>query len=136
MRISVNKLMQTILLSALGMIVGCTAVPRKYLQEADLTLRSSWLAATPQYYQDRLVILGAVIVTEELRAGDLWLHVKNRPLDEKYHPQLPPSPNDHEGGWYWLIVKNHRTLPSSYHHWADMTIVCRVIGVGPKDSPS
>ena len=126
---------QIILLFALSLIVGCTAVPRKYLQEADSTLRFSWLAATPDLYQARLVVLGAVIVSEEVRAGDLWLHVKNRPLDEKHRPQLPPSPSDPEAGWYWLVVKNHQTLPRSYHHWADMTIVGRVIGVGPEGQP-
>lgn len=135
MRIGVNRLTQTILMSALCMIVGCTAVPRKYLQEADSTLRFSWLAATPELYQGRLVVLGAVIVSEKVQAGDLWLHVKNRPLDEKYRPQLPPSTNDHEAGWYWLVVKKRHTLPSSYHHWADMTIVGRVIGIGPEGQP-
>jgi starvation-inducible outer membrane lipoprotein len=119
----------------LSLIVGCTAIPRKYLQEADSTLKFSWLAAYPELYQNRLVVLGAVIVTEEVRTEDLWLHVKNRPLNEKYRPQLPSSPTDQEGGWYWLVVKNHHTLPSSYHHWADMTIVGRVIGVSPEKQP-
>jgi starvation-inducible outer membrane lipoprotein len=90
-RMRLGRLTQTILMSALCVTVGCTAVPRKYLQEADSTLKFSWLAATPKFYQDRLVVLGAVIVTEEVRGGDLWLHVKNRPLNEKYRPQLPPS---------------------------------------------
>ena len=92
MRRHISRLAQAILMSALCVAVGCTAVPRKYLQEANSTLKFSWLAATPEFYQDRLVVLGAVIVTEEVREGDLWLHVKNRPLDEKYRPQLPPSP--------------------------------------------
>ncbi len=135
MRMNMSRLIQTILMSALCVAVGCTAVPRKYLEEADSTLKFSWLAATPKFYQDRLVVLGAVIVTEEVRNGDLWLHVKNRPLDEKYRPQLPPNPNDHEGGLYWIVVKKHNTLPSSYHHWADMTIVGRVLGVGPEGQP-
>jgi hypothetical protein len=135
LRMRLGRLTQTILMSALCVTVGCTAVPRKYLQETDSTLKFSWLAATPKFYQDRLVVLGAVIVTEEVRAGDLWLHVKNRPLNEKYRPQLPPSPSDQEGGWYWIVVKKHHTLPSSYRHWADMTIVGRVIGVSPEGQP-
>ncbi len=120
---------------ALCLIVGCTAVPRKYLEEADSTLKFSWLAATPDLYRDRLVILGAVLVSEEERGGELLLHVKNRPLDEKYRPQLPLNPNDQEAGSYWLVVKKHHPLPSSYHHWADMTIVGRVVGVGPEGQP-
>ena len=135
MWISASRLSQAIIMLALSLIVGCTAVPRKYLKKAESTLKFSWLEATPKYYQDRLVVLGAVIVTEEVRDGVLWWHVKNRPLNEKYRPQLPPSPNDPEGGWYWIIVKKHHTLPSSYHDWADMTIVGRVMGVDPEKQP-
>ncbi len=122
-------------LSVLCVSVGCTAVPRKYLREAVPNLTFSTLAAAPHLYQDRLVLLGAVIVKEEMRDGDLWLHVKNRPLNENYRPQLPPSPNDHEGGWYWIVVKKHQTLPRSYRHWADMTIIGRVTGVDPEGQP-
>jgi len=135
MGISPSRLAQNILLPVLCVAVGCTAVPQKYLHQADQTVRYSQLAVTPELYQNRLVVLGAVLVKEELRAGDLWLHVKNRPLNKKYHPQLPPSPNDPEGGWYWIVVSPHDTLPSSYRHWAEMTIVGRVIGVGPEGQP-
>ncbi|UVT17309.1 MAG: Slp family lipoprotein [Nitrospira sp.] len=135
MRISASRLTQILFMTVLCMTVGCTAVPRKYLEEADPTLKFSWLAATPELYQDRLVILGAVIVKEEMRNGHLWLHVKNRPLDENYRPQLPPGPSDHDAGKYWIVVRKHHTLPSSYRSWADMTIVGRVIGVGPEAQP-
>lgn len=135
MRICVGRLTQVLFLSALCVTVGCTAVPRKYLKEVDPGVTLSSLAATPERYQDRLVVLGAVIVKEEIRGGNLWLHVKNRPLNENYRPHLPPSPSDHEGGWYWIVVKNHHTLPGSYRHWADMTIVGRVVGVGPEGQP-
>lgn len=135
MGIRTCRLSQVIFVLALSLIVGCTAVPRKYLKEADTNLKFPWLATTPMYYQDRMVVLGAIIATEEVRNGDLWWHVKNRTLNEKYSPQLPPSPSDQEGGWYWIVVKKHHTLPSSYHHWADMTIVGRVLGVGPEMQP-
>ena len=125
---SVTTLGRILCLSVLCVSVGCTAVPRTYLREAVPNLTFSTLAATPHLYQDRLVLLGAVIMKEEMRDGDLWLHVKNRPLNENYRPQLPPSPNDHEGGWYWIVVNKHQTLPRSYRHWADMTIVGRVTG--------
>jgi outer membrane lipoprotein Slp family protein len=126
---------QSLLVLALCVIVGCTVVPRKYVRESVPKLTFSTLAANPQLYHDRLVILGAVIVKEEMRDGDLWLHVKNRPLDEGYRPRLPPTPSDPEAGWYWIIVQNQHTLPDSYHHWADMVIVGRVIGVGPGNEP-
>jgi hypothetical protein len=110
-------------------------VPRKYLREAVPDLTYSMLAATPQLYHSRLVVLGAVIVTEELREGGLWLHVKNRPLNKDYRPQLPSSPYDPEAGSYWIVVENPQTLPHSYHHWADMTVVGRVTGLGPGHEP-
>lgn len=132
---SVTTFCRILCLSVLCVSVGCTAVPGKYLREAVPNLTFSTLAATPHLYHDRLVLLGAVIVKEEMRDGDLWLHVKNRPLNDNYRPQLPPSPNDHEGGWYWIVVKKHHTLPRSYRHWADMTIVGRVAGADPEGQP-
>jgi len=116
-------------LSALCLTVGCSPVPRKYLREAVPNLTYSTLAATPQFYQDRLVVLGDVIVKEELRDGDLWLHVKNRPLNKEYRPELLSSPHDPEAGWYWIVVGKSQIFPSSYHHWADMTVVGRVTGL-------
>lgn len=89
----------------------------------------------PQSYHDQLVVLGAVIVKEETRDDALWLHMKNRPLDEDYRPQLPPSASDPEGGWYWVVVGNHQSFPRSHHHWADMTVVGRVGGFGHGKEP-
>jgi starvation-inducible outer membrane lipoprotein len=132
---NVTRLTRALFVSTLCMTVGCTTVPRKYLREAVPDLTYSTLAAMPQRYQDRLVVLGAVLVKEEIRDEELWLHVKNRPLNEDYRPHLPPSPSDHEGGWYWIVVRNHHTLPASYHRWAEMTIVGRVTGTSPEGQP-
>ena len=132
---NVTRLTRALCLLALCLTVGCTAVPRKYLREAVPNLTYSTLAATPQLYQNRLVVLGAVIVDEEIRDEDLWLHVKNRPLNKEYRPQLPSSPHDPEAGWYWIVVGKSQMFPSSYHHWADMTVVGRVTGLGPGNEP-
>lgn len=35
------------------------------------------LVDTPNLYQDKLVILGGVILEEEMRDGRLWLDAKN-----------------------------------------------------------
>ena len=119
----------------LCLAIGCAPVPRQYLREAAPHVTYSALAAAPQAYHDQLIVLGAVIVKEDTRDGALWLHVKNRPLDETFQPQLPPSPDDPEGGWYWIVVGNHQTFPDSHHHWADITVVGRVIGLGPDHRP-
>lgn len=126
---------RSLLVLALCMTLGCTAVPHKYLRGSVPHLTFSTLAANPQLYQDRLVILGAVIVSEERRDGDLWLHVKNRPLNKDYRPQLPSTPHDPDAGWYWILVETPQTVPDSYRRWADITVVGRVIGLGPGDEP-
>jgi starvation-inducible outer membrane lipoprotein len=126
---------RTILVLALSVAVGCSPVPRKYLSEADRNVTLTTLVAAPDLYQNRLVVLGGVILEEEMRDGRLWLHAKNRPLDQDYRPQLPPSVDDPEGGWYWVIVGNHQSFPPSYHHWADMTVVGRLTGLAPGKEP-
>lgn len=85
----------------------------------------------PQTYHNQLAVLGAVIVREETRDGALWLHVKNRPLDEDHRPQLPPSAGEPEGGWYWVVVENRQSFPRSHHYWADMTVVGLDLGNEP-----
>jgi starvation-inducible outer membrane lipoprotein len=75
----------------LGLAVGCSPVPKKYLREAVPNVRLSELTTAPQMYRGKLVIMGAAIHDEETRDGTLWLHVRNRPLDQDYRPQLPPG---------------------------------------------
>lgn len=126
---------RSVLIVVLCGVLGCTAVPQKYVRESVPHLTFSTLAANAQLYQDRLVILGAVIVKEERREGGLWLHVKNRPLNKEYRPQLPSSPSDPDAGWYWIVVENPQTFLDSYHQWAEMTVVGRVTGLGPGREP-
>ena len=122
-------------LLALCLAIGCSPVPRKYLRQAAPNVTLTTLSASPDSYQGRLVVLGGVIVEEEMQDGRLWLHVKNRPLDQDYKPQLPPSPDDPEGGPYWVVVEKPGTFPASHHHWADMIVVGRVSGSAPGQEP-
>ena len=130
-----KSLNRILLLLALCLAVGCSPIPRKYLSEAEPGVTLTSLQATSNYYQDKLVILGGTIVEEEMRDGRLWLHVVNRPLDQDYRPQLPPSPNDTEGGSYWVVVGNLQTFPNSYRHWGDMIVVGRVAVLAPRREP-
>jgi len=123
------------LLLALYVTAGCSSVPKKYLREVDPSVTLTTIVALPDYYQGKLVILGGVILEEEMRDGRLWLHAKNRPLDQDFRPQLPPSVDGPEAGWYWVIVDNHQRFPPSYHHWAEMTVVGRVTGLAPGKEP-
>lgn len=125
----------TSLLLALYIAVGCSPVPSKYLREADANVKLTTLVAAPDLHKGRLVILGGVILEEEIRDGRLWLHAKNRPLDQDYRPQLPPSADDPEAGWYWVIVGNHQNFPPSHQQWADMTVVGRLVGLASGKEP-
>ncbi|HEU4686406.1 MAG TPA: Slp family lipoprotein [Nitrospira sp.] len=127
------RLALVLLLAAVA--VGCSPIPRKYLREAVPGTRLSQLVAAPQVYRGKLIILGAAIHEELTRDGSLWLHVRNRPLDQDYRPQLPPSADDPEAGSYWIVVTDPRQFPSSYRHWADMTVVGRPVGLAPGKEP-
>jgi starvation-inducible outer membrane lipoprotein len=70
----------------LWLVVGCSPIPNQYLREAEPGTTLTTILRTSDYYRDKLVILGGVIIEEEIRDGRLWLHVKNRPLDEDYRP--------------------------------------------------
>jgi starvation-inducible outer membrane lipoprotein len=122
-------------LVALGLVFGCSPVPKKYLREAVPNVRLSQLAAMPRMYEGKLVVMGAAIHDEETRGGTLWLHVRNRPLDQDYRPQLPPSADDPEAGSYWVFIAAPRDFPPSYRHWADMTVVGRVEPPSPGNEP-
>lgn len=126
---------QLLFLVTLSLAVGCSPLPRKYIRDAVPNVTLSKLKASPQAYQDRLVVMGAVILEEEHRESSLWLHVRNRPLDQDYRPQLPPSADDPEGGWYWVVVGDHQKFPSSHHHWGDMVVVGRMTGLASGREP-
>ena len=129
---SVNRIL---LLLALSLAVGCSPVPSKYLRQAESGVTLTSIQTTSNYYQGKIVILGGTIVEEEMRGEQLWLHVVNRPLDQDYRPQLPPSPDDPEGGSYWVVVGNRMNFPDSHRHWGDMIVVGRVAGLAPGKEP-
>ncbi len=114
---------------------GCSPIPSKYLRDAEPNVTLTMLRATPQAYRDKLVVMGAVILEAQPRDGALWLHVRNRPLDQDYRPQLPPSTDDPEGGWYWVVVGNAQTFPKTYPHWGDMVVVGRMTSLAPGREP-
>jgi hypothetical protein len=86
------------------------------------------LAASPQQYRDKVVIMGGVLVEERQERDRLWLRLKNRPLDETYHPHRPVSLDGPEAGHFWVTATNREQLPVRYRKWARMTVVGRVVG--------
>lgn len=52
-------------------------MPSKYMREADADVKLTTLVDAPDLHKGRLVILGGVILEEEMREGRSWLHTKN-----------------------------------------------------------
>ncbi|ULA63328.1 MAG: hypothetical protein LZF86_110023 [Nitrospira sp.] len=117
---------------ALFTAVGCgSVVPSRYMDRAVPHATLTSIAASPDNYRGRMVLLGGTIVNETMRGSQLWLHVRNRPLDEDYIPQLPPSPDDPEAAEYWVVVEAKQQFPPSHHKWADMVLAGYVAGRTP-----
>jgi Outer membrane lipoprotein Slp family len=109
-------------------ITACSAVPAKYAKQAEPGVTLSDVTASPQRYRDKIVILGGVLVQEQEKNGQVWLHLKNRPLDPQFHPHRPISLDGPEAGHFWVTAASHQQLPLQYRQWARMTVVGRVIG--------
>ena len=110
-----------------------TPLPAQYVEQAEQGVTLTSLTASPQQYRDKVVILGGVLVKERDEGGQVWLHLKNRPLDPKYHPHRPISLDGPEAGHFWVTVANREQLPPRYRQWARMTVVGRVIGTTKQD---
>ena len=108
-------------------LTACSALPRKYIEQAEPAATLTALAASPQHYRDKVVILGGVLVNEREEGNQVWLHLKNRPLDPQYRPHRPVSLDGPEAGHFW-VTATRQQLPPNYHQWARMTVVGRVIG--------
>ena len=117
-----------LLVCGLAVMVGCSAVPRKYLSQVDPSVTLTDITDHPDQYQGKVVILGGARLDEREHDGQVWLHVRNRPLDNEYKPHLPRDPGSHEGSTYWITVTDRSEFPANYKHWARMTVVGRVVG--------
>lgn len=113
----------------LGGLVACGGgtIPSQYLKKAEPGITLTKLAKDPKAYRGKVVILGGVIVDEKPGDNRVWLHVKNRPLDEDYVPHIPVTKEGPEAGYYWVMVMRH-DLPKDYHKWSRITVVGRLTG--------
>jgi len=107
---------------------ACSPLPSKYIEQAERGVTLTQLTTSPQSYKDKVVILGGVLVKEQLEGEHVWLRLKNRPLDEAYHPHRPVSNEGPEAGHFWVAAANKAELPARYRKWARMTVVGRVVG--------
>ena len=100
-----------------------SSLPAKFVEQAEPGVTLTTLTASPQEYRDKVVILGGVLVKEKENGGQVWLRLKNRPLDPQYHPHRPTSLDGPEAGHFWVTTSNPQQLPPQYRHWARMTLV-------------
>lgn len=106
---------------------GGGVVPSQYLKQAEPGVTLTKLSKDPTAYRGKVVVLGGVIVKEKQGDNRVWLHVKNRPLDDDYVPHIPVTKEGPEAGHYWVMVWK-KDLPKDYHHFARITVVGRLMG--------
>src|SRR6185295_2045628 len=68
-----------------GVAIGCSSViPSKYTSQAERGATFSSIKARPDAYIGKVVILGGVMVEEKEAGEQIWLRLKNRPVDADY----------------------------------------------------
>jgi starvation-inducible outer membrane lipoprotein len=118
----------------MGLLSACASpLPKEYIDQAERGVTLTSLTSDPDRYQGKVVILGGVIVQEKEEGGQVWLRLRNRPLDKDYVPHRPQSLDSPEAGYYWVLILR-RDLPTEYRDWARVTVVGKV--EGPRRSPA
>lgn len=117
-----------------SLLSGCTStLPNKYINQAEPGVTLTMLASNLDRYRQKVVILGGVIVEEKQVGGQLFLRLRNRPLDKDYMPHRPPSLQSPEAGYYWVMI-SPADLPEHYREWARVTVVGPVTGKRPRSA--
>lgn len=108
------------------LLSACSSViPSRYVDQAEPGITLTALASNPDKYREKVVILGGVIVEEKQDGEQVFLRLKNRPLDKDYRPHRPLSLDGPEAGYYWVIIRRD-DFPKQSHQWARVTVVGQV----------
>lgn len=118
-----------------SLIAGCRmgttpVIPNGLVRQAEPAVTLTALVTDPGRYRGKIVILGGVVLAEKREAGQLWLLLRNRPLDADYVPHRPISLVGPENGDYWVLIEAAQA-PASSHQWARVTVVGRVLESPP-----
>ncbi|MDQ6733879.1 MAG: Slp family lipoprotein [Nitrospirota bacterium] len=110
------------------LLSACSStLPSRYIDQAERGVTLTALTSNPDGYREKIVILGGVIVEEKEIDEQVFLRLKNRPLDKDYRPHRPLSLDGPEAGYYWVMI-GRGDLPEQYHQWARVTVVGQVAG--------
>jgi len=113
-------------IAIVGLLSACSSVlPSRYVDQAEPGVTLTALAANLDEYREKVVILGGVIVEEKQDGEQVFLRLKNRPLDKDYRPHRPLSLDGPEAGYYWVRIRRS-DLPEQSHQWARVTVVGQV----------
>lgn len=115
-------------ITATVVLSGCANVPRHYVRMAEPGTTLTALTAHPEMYRGKVVLLGGTIIEEEETEQELWLCIKNRPLDQDYIPHRPIDMDGPEAGSYWVVVTK-KQFSRQYRQWARVTVVGRVTDI-------
>lgn len=117
-----------LLLSACALAALKPTVPPRYLVQAERDVTLTSLVEHPDRYRDKVVLMGGVVVEERVEQDQLWVRLKNRPLDDTYRPHRPVTLDSPEAGHFWVTAPSRSQFSGQYRHWARITIVGRVVG--------
>lgn len=116
--------------------MGCSsALPSKYLRQAEPGVTLTTLMADPEKYRGKVIVLGGVIVDAQQNGDELWLYMRNRPLDKDYRPHRPSELTGAEAGHYWVVIDPRKISPK-YREWARATVVGQVTGMKATAAPN
>ena len=112
-----------ILILALPALVACSSVSGEYRKKAEPRIDFKLLAANPDRYEGRTVILGGYIVETEITANHSYVHVLQTPLD------ISDMPGNRDRSLGRFIVRTDKYLdPEIYAKDRIVTVAGVVLG--------
>jgi outer membrane lipoprotein len=113
-----------LMLFALSSFAACApAISKQYRQQADQSLSFPVLAADPNAYQGKTVILGGVIAQTTTRTGETELEIVQKPLDSA---NMPETTDKSEGRF--LVIVDRFLDPLIYKKDRKITVAGEVVG--------
>jgi outer membrane lipoprotein len=111
-------------LLALSCLSACApAISKQYREQADQSLSFPVLAADPNAYQGKTVILGGVIAQTTTRTGETELEIVQKPLDSA---NMPETTDKSEGRF--LVIVDRFLDPLIYKKDRKITVAGEVVG--------
>jgi outer membrane lipoprotein len=113
-----------LLFLALSAFAACApAISKQYRQQADQSLSFPVLAADPEAYKGKTVILGGVIAQTTTKTGETELEIVQKPLESD---NIPETTDKSEGRF--LVIVDRFLDPLIYKKDRKITVAGEVVG--------